>query len=141
MPAQLTAAEINDLRAGAAAWSAHQAAETARIDGLKAALLPHQQAALDAAPTLDGKRTVLAMIAADKAATDAKPVNPPLGSPGAPAPAGAVVDIAKLVAAGTTVETLKKNHLAEYEAYLDSFSSSRARSGASRFLHVVKKPA
>ncbi len=140
-PPQLTAVEIAQLRAQSAAWEKHEAAEAASIATLRGTLPAHQQAAVDASPTAEGKRIVLAAFAADKAAGDAKPNNPTIGSGGPPAPAPAAIDVDKLMQGGMSVEQIKTKHPAEYDAYLASFSTARAPSGASRFLRVVKKPA
>jgi len=92
--ADALAARVRDLEpyeADAKAYRASVTEELKAIEAEKATLAPAAQAALDAAPTLAGKKAVLAALrGAVPAAAPGKPVHTPSPASGAPAPTGVV---------------------------------------------------
>lgn len=77
-------AELEQLEPAAKRWAEHEAREAQRISTVRATLSPEQQAALDAAPDLQGKQAVLRALDAMRGNGSVAPPPPRAPAGGAP---------------------------------------------------------
>ena len=138
-------AELEGHAPHAQKWREHEERETARITTVRASLEPHWQAALDAAPSLEGKQAVLTAIEAARGTQKPPPGKPPVqgGAPGAPAATDwneVIHDQAALRAAKARDPVGFANFLATHDGSADRKPTTHELMQARRTAKAARKP-